>query len=73
MSVHDEQKPDVPPSRGESLVLLGTGTMLAAMVIVGFYLGFLLDNWLDTKPFFMLGFAALGLVGSLIKLHKLLV
>ncbi len=73
MDDHDTEKLGAPPSRGKSLVLLGTGTMLASMVIVGFFLGFLLDDWLDTKPFFMLGLALLGLVGSLLRLHKLLV
>ncbi len=73
MDDRETEKRGALPSRGKTLVLMGTGTMLASMVIVGFFLGYLFDDWLDTKPFFMLGFALLGLVGSFIRLHKLLV
>jgi len=54
------------------LALIGTGTMLASMVLSGFLLGYWTDVWLDTHPAFMLVFGGLGLVGGILKVHKLL-
>ena len=67
--------PPEPPSgpTRPGLALIGTGTMLASMTISGFLLGYWTDVWLDTKPIFMLLFGVLGLVGGIIKVHKLLV
>jgi len=36
-------------------------------------LGYRTDAWLDTSPLFMLLFAGLGLIGGLMKVHRLLV
>jgi len=39
----------------------------------GLLLGYWTDAWLDTRPLFMLLFAGLGLIGGLMKVHRLLV
>ncbi len=52
--------------------LIGTGTLLASMVLSGFLLGYWTDVWLDTKPAFMLVFGGFGLVGGILKVHRLL-
>jgi len=52
---------------GSGLLLAGVGTHLAAMVIVGFALGFGLDYLIDTKPVFMLIFGILGFVGGILR------
>lgn len=57
---------------GSGLVLAGVGTHLAAMVIVGFALGFGLDYLLDTQPVFMLIFGILGFVGGILRAIDLL-
>ena len=56
---------------------LKISTELVAAVIVGSTIGFLLDNWFDTKPllticFFLLGVAAgmLNVFRSAKKMHK---
>jgi len=55
-----------------SPLLLGVGTMLTAMIASGFILGYLTDRWLDTMPLFLLSFGALGFVGGMLKVHKLM-
>ena len=59
-------------SINRSWVLIGTGTLLASMTVSGFFLGYWVDVWLDTKPIFMLLFGILGLVGGMLKVYKLL-
>lgn len=54
------------------MLLIGVGTHLAAMVIAGFLLGYGADAWLDTRPVFMLLLGGLGLVGGILKAHRLL-
>jgi len=54
------------------ILLIGVGTMLTSMAVAGFGLGFFVDYWLDSQPVFMLIFGGLGLVGGIIKVHKVL-
>ncbi len=54
------------------LLMVSAGNVFASMVISGLLLGYLVDGWLDTRPIFMLGFGALGLVGGFQRVHKLL-
>ena len=54
------------------MLLIGVGTHLAAMITVGFMLGFGLDYLVGTTPIFMLLFGLMGFVGGIIKAHKLL-
>ena len=58
--------------RVEGLVLVGVGSMLTSMVISGFLLGYLTDEWLDTRPLFMLVFGCLGMIGGFLKVYRLL-
>ena len=55
-----------------SPLMLGVGTMLTSMVVSGFLLGYLTDRWLDTSPLFMLSLGALGFIGGMLKVYKLL-
>ena len=68
-------------NKGSNAASLGTAlkisTELVAAVVVGSTLGFILDNWFDTKPllticFFFIGVAAgiLNVFKSAKKMHK---
>ena len=74
-------KKDQLESNGTNAASLGKalkiGTELIAAVIVGSTLGFILDNWFDTKPmltitFFIIGVAAgiLNVIKSAKRMHK---
>ena len=45
------------------------GAELAGSVIVFFFIGFGLDTWLDTTPWFMIGCTIFGLVGQFVKMY----
>lgn len=53
-------------------LLMGVGTMLTSMIAAGFLLGYLVDWWLGTLPWFLLGFGILGFIGGILKVYKLL-
>ena len=59
-------------SKGPGLLLISVGTVLSSMVLAGFLLGYGLDVWLDTKPVMMLILGALGFVGGILKVYRLL-
>jgi F0F1-type ATP synthase assembly protein I len=44
--------------------LFGRGMELAMALLVFLLLGWAIDNWLDTKPLFIIVFALLALVGG---------
>lgn len=75
---HSPEKPPQPPAPPPGrhpppgIGLIGVGAILASMVLSGFLLGYWTDAWLDTRPLFMLLFAGLGLIGGILKVHKLL-
>lgn len=58
--------------KGPGLLLISVGTMLTSMIVAGFFLGYLLDVWLDTLPIFMLVFGVLGFIGGILKVYKLM-
>lgn len=58
--------------KGGGLALIGVGTLLTSMVLAGFLLGYVLDNWLDTSPIFMFVLGCLGFVGGILRVYKLL-
>ncbi len=72
MEPPDKPREKKADPRGRGWVLIGTGTLLASMVISGFFLGYWVDVWLDKNPIFMLLFGILGLVGGMLKVYKLL-
>ena len=53
-------KKEVMENMGTNVASLGNalkiGTELIAAVLVGSILGYILDNWFDTKPFIMISF-----------------
>jgi len=68
---------DSGPSRKSNnkrpgLLLIGVGSMFTSMVISGFVLGYFTDKWLGTLPIFLLIFGALGLIGGLLKVYRIL-
>lgn len=59
-------------AKGPGLLLVSVGTMLTSMVVAGFLLGYGLDVWLETQPVFMLLLGALGFIGGIMKVYRLL-
>ena len=47
---------------------LGRGMDLALVTLVFLGLGWLVDNWLGTKPAFIIGFVVFALVGQFVKM-----
>ncbi len=58
--------------RPVNMLLISVGTILTSMIASGFLLGFAVDYWLDTQPWFMMLLGLLGFIGGLIKVYKLL-
>ena len=46
------------------------GTELVASVVVGTIIGFILDNWFDTKPWFIIIFFFLGSAAGMLNVVK---
>jgi ATP synthase protein I len=46
------------------------GTELVAAVAVGTIIGFILDNWFDTKPWLMIFFFFLGSIAGILNVIK---
>jgi ATP synthase protein I len=42
------------------------------MIAAGFILGYFVDWWFGTLPWFLLGFGVLGFIGGMLKVYKLL-
>ena len=49
---------------------LKIGTELVASVVVGSTIGFLLDNWFDTKPLLTICFFFMGMVAGIMNVFK---
>ena len=58
------------PEDGKSQAIR-IGSELIVAVAVGGGIGFLLDNWLETKPWFLLGFLLLGNIAGLWNIFRL--
>lgn len=63
----EQEKPKNP-----NVLLLGVGSVLTSMIASGLILGFLVDWYFGTTPIFMLALGALGFVGGLLKVLKML-
>ena len=59
-------------TKGSGLLLIGVGSVLTSMIAAGFLLGYWTDVWLQTPPIFLILFGALGLIGGILKVYKLL-
>jgi len=59
-------------TKGSGLLLIGVGSVLTSMIAAGFLLGYWTDVWLHTQPIFLIVFGALGLIGGILKVYKLL-
>ena len=46
------------------------GTELVAAVVVGTIIGFILDNWFDTKPWFIITFFFLGVIAGIVNVIR---
>ena len=49
---------------------LKISTELVAAVVVGTTLGFILDNWLDTRPWLTISFFIIGVVAGILNVIK---
>ena len=49
---------------------LRLGTELVAAVLVGTIIGFILDNWFDTKPWFIITFFFLGVIAGILNVIR---
>ena len=59
--------------RGSGLSLaFRIGTELVAALIVGVGIGLLLDNWLDTRPWFLLLFFLLGSAAGILNVFRVM-
>jgi len=54
-------------SMGKALKI---STELVASVVVGSTIGFLLDNWFDTKPLLMIIFFFMGVVAGIVNVFR---
>jgi ATP synthase protein I len=52
--------------------LSSIGLLLPSSIIVGLFMGYLLDRWLGTHPWFLLIFTVLGVVSGLLSLFRAL-
>ncbi len=59
------------PSLGP--LLIGVGSIMTSMTVVGFALGYAVDRWLDSQPVGLLTLGFLGILGGLMKAHRLLI
>ena len=46
------------------------GTELVAAVVVGTIIGFILDNWFDTKPWFIITFFFVGVTAGILNVIR---
>ena len=47
------------------------GTELVAAVAVGTIIGFILDNWFDTKPWFIITFFFIGVIAGIMNVIRI--
>ena len=69
----DKGKPKKPTGPGSGLSLaLRIGVELVAALIVGVGIGLLLDNWLGTRPWFLLLFFILGSAAGILNVFRVM-
>jgi len=65
--------PPVKPARPDFRKLAelsSLGLMLPSSIIVGLFLGYVLDRWLGTRPWLLLVFTVLGIASGLVSLFR---
>ena len=65
--VEEKKEGSNAASLGKALKI---STELVAAVFVGSTIGFLLDNWFDTKPLFTICFFLIGVVAGILNVFK---
>ena len=67
-------KNDQKSNKGSNVASLGKAlkisTELVAAVVVGSAIGFLLDNWLDTKPLLIICFFFIGVAAGILNVFR---
>ena len=53
-------------------LLIGVGSIMTSMSVVGFLLGYAVDRWLGSQPIGLLILGFLGILGGLMKAYRLL-
>ena len=66
-NVQENNKSSNAASLGKALKI---STELVAAVVVGTTLGFILDNWLDTRPWLTISFFIMGVVAGILNVIK---
>jgi ATP synthase protein I len=64
--------PEKPPRTSFRSIaeLSSLGLILPSSIAVGLFMGYLLDKWLGTRPWFLLIFTVLGIVSGLLSLFR---
>ena len=65
--IEEEKRGSNATSFGKALKI---STELVAAVIVGSTIGFLLDNWFDTKPLLIICFFFVGVIAGILNVFK---
>ena len=61
---------DVPGSKLRPWSVLGAGVELIVPVLVAMYLGYRLDRWLETEPWFLIGMSVLGIATGFVQFFR---
>lgn len=71
-AAQDRQLPPAEPEKGSSATAtaLRAGTDMVAALLVGGFLGYLLDGWLDTRPWLMIVFLFLGFAAGFLNIYR---
>ena len=67
--IHEDTTPKTPQNQGMG-VGLRMATDMVAGVLVGLFVGYNLDSWLNTKPLFLLIFLIIGMVAGLLNVIR---
>lgn len=66
---HDDTTPEIPKNQG-----MGVGfrmaTDMVAGVLVGLFIGYNMDSWLNTKPLFLVIFLIIGMISGLLNVIR---
>ena len=69
-NINNNQKNNKSSNAASLGKALKISTELVAAVVVGSTIGFLLDNWFDTKPLFTICFFIMGVAAGILNVFK---